>query len=121
MSTPLRPAASHNSEIVLVARYETTDEHADHIAALLAEHSIATQAEPGCLAFAALRSVDNPTRFTLYERYTNQAAFDSHLASPHYQSIIRDAIRPLLAARTVEPHRLIACTLPPESIEARPG
>ena len=41
--------------------------------------------EPGCLRFDVLAPDDGPGRTcVLYEVYTDRAAFDRHLAMPHY-------------------------------------
>jgi autoinducer 2-degrading protein len=41
--------------------------------------------EPGCQQFDVCQSAQNPTQFFLYELYDNEAAFEAHLASAHYQ------------------------------------
>jgi hypothetical protein len=45
------------------------------------------------------------------ERFDTKEALEAHLASPHYQGIARDIIRPLLRDRSVEFYRV----LPPAS------
>jgi quinol monooxygenase YgiN len=62
----------------------------------------ATRAEAGCRDFVALRGVEDPDSFVLYERYASREAFEAHLASPHYEDIAVAPIRPLLSERTVE-------------------
>jgi quinol monooxygenase YgiN len=90
------------SEVAVVVRYQAMAGKGDEVAALLARHIAATRAEPGNLDFVALRSSWDLDAFVLYERYTGQAAFEAHTASPHYEGIAVAQIRPLLAARTVE-------------------
>ena len=90
------------SEVAVVVRYQAMAGKGDEVAALLATHTAATRAEPGNLDFVALRSSEDPDAFVLYERYTGQAAFEAHTASPHYEGIAVARIRPLLADRTVE-------------------
>ena len=96
------------AEVALVVRYQALPGKGDEVAALLSRHAAATQAEPGCRAFVALRSARDPDAFVLYEHYDDPAALDAHLASPHYLDIARDRIRPLLAERIVEQHVPIA-------------
>ena len=43
-----------------------------------------THAEPGNLYYLVHRSPTEPRRFFLYEQYTDQAALDTHRASPHF-------------------------------------
>ena len=90
------------SEVAIVVRYQARAGQGDEVAALLATHTAATRAEPGNLDFVALRSSEDPDAFVLYERYTGQAAFEAHTASPHYEGIAVARIRPLLSNRTVE-------------------
>ncbi|MGH8934376.1 MAG: putative quinol monooxygenase [Egibacteraceae bacterium] len=87
--------------IVVIARYRAEEGADDKVAAALREYTPLTRAEPGCLAFAASQSREDPRDFVLYERYLDQAAFDAHASSPHYESIARDRIRPLLDHREV--------------------
>ena len=46
------------SEVAIVVHYQATAGKGDEVAALLARHTAATRAEPGCLDFVALRSSD---------------------------------------------------------------
>ena len=89
-------------EVAIVVHYQAMAGQGDEVAALLARHAAATRAEPGNLDFVALRLTEDPDAFVLYERYENQAAFEAHTASPHYEGIAVARIRPLLADRTVE-------------------
>ncbi len=90
------------SEIAIIVRYQAEAGKGDEVAALLARHTAATRAEPGCIDFVALRSTENPDSFVLYERYESREAFDAHTASPHYEGIAVARIRPLLRDRAVE-------------------
>ena len=89
-------------QLALVVRYQAMAGKGDEVAALLSRHVAATRAEPGCRDFVALRGTEDPDSFVLYERYSSREAFDAHMASPHYQGIAVEAIRPLLSDRTVE-------------------
>jgi quinol monooxygenase YgiN len=95
------------SEVAIVVRYQAMAGQGDEVAALLAAHAAATRAEPGNLEFVALRSTGDPDAFVLYERYTGQAAFEAHTASPHYEGIAVAQIRPLLKDRTVEFYQVV--------------
>ena len=89
-------------EVAIVVRYQAMTGCGDQVAALLARHAAATQAEPGNLDFVALRSFEDTDTFVLYERYANAEAFEAHTSSPHYEGIAVAQIRPLLSNRTVE-------------------
>jgi (4S)-4-hydroxy-5-phosphonooxypentane-2,3-dione isomerase len=55
--------------------------------------------EPGCYRFDVLTS-DDADQVLLYEIYADAAAFDEHVATPHFKSF-DDASRDLVAAKTV--------------------
>jgi quinol monooxygenase YgiN len=91
--------------IVVVAHYRAQEGAQDTVAALLAEYSRLVLAEPGCAAFSAHQAYEDPREFVLCEQYHDRTAFDQHCASPHYLSIARDRIRPLLEHRDVTLYR----------------
>ena len=93
---------SGTGEFAVVARYEVSAGHGDDVGWLLGPHIAATRAEPGCLEFTALRSIEHPDNFVLYERYASREAFDAHRASPHFQTIVQAGIWPLLSNRSVD-------------------
>lgn len=41
--------------------------------------------EPDCLRFDIFQDDENPNIIYFYEAYKNQAAFDHHLTTPHFQ------------------------------------
>jgi quinol monooxygenase YgiN len=47
---------------------------------LLAEHVRLTRAEPGCLAFEVVESVERPGWLAVSERFRDAEAFDAHQA-----------------------------------------
>jgi len=89
------------SEVAIVVHYQALAGMGDEVAALLARHTAATRAEPGCHDFVALRGSEDPDSFVLYERYASADAFEAHQASPHFEGIAVAQIRPLLAERTL--------------------
>jgi quinol monooxygenase YgiN len=46
----------------------------------------ATNAEEGVLGYALYESVATPNEFMMVEHYTDEAAFTSHMTSPHFQA-----------------------------------
>ena len=89
------------SEVAIVVHYQAQPGRGNEVAALLAKHTAATRAEPGCRDFVALRGAEDPDSFVLYERYDDEDAFKAHQASPHFEGIAVAQIRPLLAERTL--------------------
>jgi autoinducer 2-degrading protein len=60
--------------------------------------------EPGCRLFDVLTPEGGPADWiVLYEIYDDAAAFDAHLATPHFV-VFNEATAPLVARKTV--HRL---------------
>ena len=89
------------SEVAIVVHYQAQPGRGNEVAALLARHTAATRAEPGCYDFVALRGTEDPDSFVLYERYESAEAFKAHQASPHFEGIAVARIRPLLSERTL--------------------
>jgi len=59
-------------------------EHADaFLDAMRANHEASIH-EPGNLRFDVLRSVDDPTRFVIYEAYLDEDAAAAHKTTAHY-------------------------------------
>lgn len=87
--------------INVLATYRVAAGNEERVAELLTEYIALTRAEPGCVTFNAHRSRDDQAVFVLYEQYEDQAAFDAHVASGHFNGLGVKHIRPLLADRTV--------------------
>ena len=58
-----------------------------------------TQTEPGCLRFEIRQDRDEPTRFTLWESWANEAALAAHFDYPHTKSVIDAGITRVLTIR----------------------
>lgn len=78
--------------------------HEDSISAflpLIAENAAQSlRDEPGCLQFDVLTDPARPGEVFLYERYTDAAAFDVHLATAHFKSFDA-ASAPMIASKSV--------------------
>ena len=85
--------------MTVIAQHKALSGRGDEIAAMLRDHVRATRDEPGCVAFVVSRSVDEPERFVLFERFVDEAAFQSHRNSPHFERFIEHG-GPLLETRT---------------------
>jgi quinol monooxygenase YgiN len=90
------------SEIVVVARWQTTEASLPTVLEHLAVLRPTSLAEPGCLGYEAYRGLDDPTSMVLIERYRDDAALQAHAKSEHYQQLVVERIRPLLIDRHVE-------------------
>lgn len=68
------------------------------------ENARNTRQEPGNLRFDVLRRKDDPSKFTLYEVYHDEAGFKAHQETAHYLTW-REAVAPMMAApRVAEKH-----------------
>jgi quinol monooxygenase YgiN len=90
------------SELVVIARLTIASGEEAAVSAALPQLISASQSEPGNLAFDGYRSLSDPRQYLLLERYISRAAFDEHLATPHYQEIAGDQIVPRLESRVIE-------------------
>lgn len=62
------------------------------MAAVKANGKAARETEPGCRAFDILQDPADPTRVMLYEVYDDEAAFQAHQATPHFQHYLATAL-----------------------------
>jgi (4S)-4-hydroxy-5-phosphonooxypentane-2,3-dione isomerase len=77
-------------EYVIVVEFRTLPGHADAFEqAVLGNARRSLADEPGCRQFDVCRRADEDGVFLLYERYDDEAAFQAHLASPHFKAFDR--------------------------------
>src|ERR1700721_887704 len=105
--TPRRPVTLTQgtppmSELLVIASLHITAGQEDAVLTAVPKLIAAARTEPGNIAFAGYRSLDKPSRCLLVERYASRAAFNDHLAAPHYQEIAVGYIVPRLEGRTIE-------------------
>ncbi|MEK9720066.1 MAG: putative quinol monooxygenase [Quisquiliibacterium sp.] len=84
---------------VVIAEFKVQPGAVEQFRELMTRHahrSVTT--EDGCFQFDVCQVLDDPTRFVLYERYANEAAYLEHRADPRHPQII-DQITPLVVAR----------------------
>lgn len=56
----------------------------EFMAAMILQAHNSLSREPACLQFDVCQDQQNPERVFLYEVYSNRAAFDAHLQTPHF-------------------------------------
>ncbi len=78
---------------------------------LVRANAAASFAEPGCLRFDVLVPEDGRDAVFLHEIYTDAAAFDLHLATPHFAAFDA-ATRAMVAAKDVRRWRVEWYSLP---------
>lgn len=83
-------------------------EHVDAFIAATVENHEGSVKEPGNMRFDVLQSMDDPTRFLLYEAYETQDAAKAHKETPHY-SKWRETVADWMAKpREGVPHSVVA-------------
>jgi quinol monooxygenase YgiN len=55
--------------------------------------------EPGCLRYDVARSRDLADDFVVWEIYADQAAFDAHRRTPHFQDLMEGTLAELVQDR----------------------
>jgi quinol monooxygenase YgiN len=73
----------------------------NEVSALLPTIASASEREAGCVSYKAVRAVDDPRRFVLFETYADEAALDEHRHSEHFQDLVLGRVVPLLERREV--------------------
>jgi autoinducer 2-degrading protein len=102
-STEERLAAAPAGAFAITVSFELEEGAAEKFHCLVAENARQSVAlEPGCLRFDVLFPTNGATgsEVFLYEIYANPAAFDIHLASPHFKSFDEET-RALVRKKTV--------------------
>ena len=96
--------------IVTCVNVQVKEEYIDHFIAVTVENHNKSILEPGNLRFDVLQSINDPSRFTLYEAYISEQASNAHKTTPHYL-LWKDTVAPWMAKpREGISHRVIAPT-----------
>ncbi len=78
--------AGNQDRVVRLAELEIDPTQIDQYKAALREEIAASiRLEPGVLKLYAVSVKDQPEQIRLFEMYANQAAYESHLQSPHFR------------------------------------
>jgi quinol monooxygenase YgiN len=87
--------------LVVMVEFRLKPDGVDEFLGLVTANAQASVAdEPGCRRFDVLTSADAPAELHLYEIYDDRAAFDHHLATPHYQ-LFKERSAALIASANV--------------------
>lgn len=87
--------------VVVIARWDTTEDAVDEVLAHVETLVSASRSEPGCLGYEVFRDAD-AAALVLVERYRDQAAVEAHRDSRHYRELVTARVLPLLTGRRVE-------------------
>jgi len=61
---------------------------ADALRALMVPFAKKSRREPGCQVYTLLEVQSEPGRFLTFERWTNKAALEVHMTTPHIKEIV---------------------------------
>jgi quinol monooxygenase YgiN len=84
---------------VVTALWRAKPGKEDLIAQVIAKMTPLSREEPGCLYYQAHRSPGDPQVFFLYEQYVDEAGYEAHMASPHFEQYVRGEAIPNLESR----------------------
>ena len=71
----------------------------DEALATMSELAEATRQEPGCVHYIPVQDPEDPRNVMFYEQYVDQAAFEAHGASEHFQRLAAGKLFGLLDSR----------------------
>jgi quinol monooxygenase YgiN len=84
---------------VVVAQYRVRAGDEARVANALRNMVAPSRAEPGNVDYQVFRDPKDPSRFAVFERYTDESAFEAHLASPHFGTWLKGQVLPSLTDR----------------------
>jgi autoinducer 2-degrading protein len=88
--------------IAIAVTYVFLPGHEEEAVGYFRELIPASRREPGCRMYVVHRGKDDPAKFFIYEQYDDEAAFDAHRASPHFERYGTNGIRKIAARREPE-------------------
>lgn len=74
----------------------------DYIRAVRKEMDISVKVEPGVLAIYSVAEKADPTSLRFFEIYADEAAYASHLASPHFREYFETTKHMITARKLIE-------------------
>jgi quinol monooxygenase YgiN len=84
---------------VLVARMTAREGEEERAAELIRELAPASAAEPGNVHYIPHRDPEDPRVFVIYEQYRDQAAFEEHGQTEHFQRLAAGELFGLMESR----------------------
>jgi len=75
-------------ELFIFARFHAREGSEQGVADAIRDVAGPTRAEPGCLSYAAHRSIQDPRLFFIHTRWRDEAAFEHHASLAHTVAFI---------------------------------
>jgi len=84
---------------VVAATWRAREGEEERIRELLEILAPLCRAEPACRLYQAHRSPEDPREFYIYEQYDDEAAFQAHMQTDHFEAYVRGEAIPRLERR----------------------
>ena len=88
LTTSAAGAAGSGGGYYVIAEVVAKPGRADALRDLLVPFAKKSRREPGCQVYTLLEVQEEPGRFLTFERWTNKAALDVHMTTPHIKEIV---------------------------------
>jgi len=88
--------------LILVVRVTIKAGHEDEVLVPFRKLQDETRREPGCIMYLVQRSREDSRRYLIYEQYKDQAALDTHRASPHFKEYATNGFYQFVEERQAE-------------------
>ena len=96
-------AAAPATALVRMAELRIAPEHLEaYTRAVRKEMEISVRVEPGVLAIYSVAEKEDPTSLRFFEIYADQAAYESHIASPHFREYFETTKHMIVARKLIE-------------------
>ena len=93
--------------IIITATCQANEGKGDEVEQAYKKFGPQAQNDPGTVTFDILRSIDDPSKFLVYEVYENEEAQKYHASTPHFKEF-RQTVTPLRGNLKGEHYRQIA-------------
>jgi (4S)-4-hydroxy-5-phosphonooxypentane-2,3-dione isomerase len=94
--------------IVTTVTIYVQEEYIEEFIEATMDNHINSRMEPGNIRFDVLQSINDPSRFTLYEVFESQEAIEAHRKTAHYHRWREKVDGWMARQREGVPHRIIA-------------
>ncbi len=94
-------------QLVCVASFVAKNGKEDELAKALAGLMPLTRREEGCIRYELNRNLENPRRFTMVEKFNDDAAFEVHKNAAYVKEVVGNLIPGLVEESRVELYREI--------------
>jgi len=84
---------------VLVVHMKVAEGNEARAAEVIPELTEASRGEPGCELYIPCRDPEDPRSYVFYEQYRDQAAFEEHGATEHFQRLAAGELFGLMESR----------------------